>query len=243
MPKTYASGDEVDYSDINAIVQSAGVYATDAGGDDTYSITVTPAPGTYADGDEYTFKPSTGNTGACTLDVNSLGAKSIKKFDSAGAAKVDLLTGDIVAGQPCRVKYDGTDFLLISSQAPRALYACGQTTRSAGSGTGTQNIAHGLGVVPRLIKITAFAISTTNAALTKSVGTATSTSTCTCTYAYQNNNPIGIVQSNVILQTVTSAGSAGWSATISTLDSTTITLNFTAATTPGTLYIQWEAFA
>lgn len=236
------AGEQVQAADLEQIYRAAGPYAESSTGNDSYAATFVPAPDTLEAGMVFRFKADVANTGPCSLNPNSKGAKTIKKWGAGG--KQDLSTGDIQANMIVTVEYDGTDMLMISAQQPRPLYACGQTNRVAGSGTGTQNIAHGLGVIPRLIKITAFAISTTNAALTTSVGTATGTSDETCTYAYSNNNPIAIDQSsNKIIQTVTSGGSAGWSAEISALDETNITLNFTAATTPGTLYIQWEAYA
>lgn len=243
MPKTYAAGDEVSAADINQIVKVTGVYATDAGGDDTYAITVSPVPTTYADGDEYTFKPATANTGACTLNVNSLGAKSIKKFDSVSGSKVELLTADIVANQPCRVKYDGTDFILMSGQ-PRPLYATGITSRAAASGTGTQDIAHGLGVVPRLIRITYSGTTTTNVASVQGTGTATSTSDENCTWTRINDNAeVSGQTAGQIIHTEASGAATGWEATLSALDATNITLNFGTFFAGGTIYIQWEAFA
>src|SRR5690606_15246733 len=51
-------------------------------------------------------------TGAATLNVSGLGAKTIKKI--AGAAKADLAANDIISGQPVHVAYDGTDMVLLS---------------------------------------------------------------------------------------------------------------------------------
>lgn len=93
-------------------------YAADAGGDDTYSVTLDPVPAAYYAGMEVNFKPTTANTGACTLDVNGLGAKSIKKNVSS-----DLSTGDILSGQMVKVLYDGTNFQLVSAIPPAALNA------------------------------------------------------------------------------------------------------------------------
>lgn len=121
--KTYVALEKLLAADLNEIVRTTGLYATDAGGDDTYAITVYPVPDDYEDGDEYTFKPATGNTGACTLNVNTLGAISIKKFK--GSAKVELDDFDIRAGEWVRVKYDGTDFVLFSKS--RLLKADPQT--------------------------------------------------------------------------------------------------------------------
>lgn len=85
-------------------------YGADAGGDDTYAVTLDPVPSSYYAGMEVNFKPTTANTGACTLDVNGLGAKTIKKNVSS-----DLSTGDILAGQIVKVIYDGTNFQLVST--------------------------------------------------------------------------------------------------------------------------------
>jgi len=85
-------------------------YAADAGSTDAYAITLTPAPSAYATGQVFVFKANTANTGACTLNVNSLGATTIKKDVSS-----DLATGDILANQIVTVVYDGTNFQLVSS--------------------------------------------------------------------------------------------------------------------------------
>jgi len=85
-------------------------YAADAGGDDSYEVTLDPVPAAYYAGMEISFKPTTANTGACTLNVNGLGAKTIKK-----SVSTDLDTGDILAGQMVTVKYDGTNFQLVST--------------------------------------------------------------------------------------------------------------------------------
>ena len=83
-------------------------YAEDAGASDAYAITVSGVSA-YNTGDMYAFKANTVNTGAATLNVNSLGAKTIKKNYNA-----DLADGDIKAGQRVHVIYDGTNFQMLS---------------------------------------------------------------------------------------------------------------------------------
>lgn len=110
MPKTYAAGDQLTASDYNAVVKTAGLYAADSVGSDSYAITVSPVPTTYAVGDVYRFKAGTANTGSASLNVNTLGAITIKKNYNQ-----DLVDGDIVAGQICEVVYDSNgNFQLIS---------------------------------------------------------------------------------------------------------------------------------
>jgi hypothetical protein len=85
------------------------IYAADAGSTDAYAITLVPAPTAYITGAFYNFKANTINTGAATLDVNGLGAKTIKKSYNS-----DLESSDILANQLVQVIYDGTNFQMLS---------------------------------------------------------------------------------------------------------------------------------
>lgn len=87
----------------------AATFAADAGASDSYAITLSPVPPAYVTGMSIYFKANTANTGAATLNVNSLGAKTIKKSVSS-----DLETGDLAANQIINVVYDGTNFQLAS---------------------------------------------------------------------------------------------------------------------------------
>lgn len=91
------------------IQKGTWLYAADAGASDTYAVTLAPAPAAYATGMMLFVKVNTGNTGAATLDVNALGAKTIKKFGT-----LDLETGDLLAGVIYQFVYDGTNFQLLS---------------------------------------------------------------------------------------------------------------------------------
>jgi len=84
-------------------------FAADSVGTDAYAITITPVITAYSAGQEFTFKAGTANTGACTLNVSGLGAKTIKKNVS-----VDLDTGDILLNQIVTVVYDGTNMQMKS---------------------------------------------------------------------------------------------------------------------------------
>jgi len=90
-------------------------YATDGGSTDAYVITLKGAH-TLSAGLEVTFKANTANTGAATLQVNSLTAKALTKATASGV-NTALATGDIVAGQIIKAVYDGTQFQIISRLA------------------------------------------------------------------------------------------------------------------------------
>lgn len=139
MPKIYAAGDQLTAADYNAVVKTAGLYAASSAGSDTYAITTSPVSGAYAAGDVFRFKADVANTGACTLNVSGLGAVTIKRHDNSGA-KIDLITGDIIAGQFVEVIYDSDGhFLMLNPPATRGL----NTWSSATTGASTQATADG----------------------------------------------------------------------------------------------------
>lgn len=83
-------------------------YALDTASTDDYTISLAGIE-EYKAGLTVKFKAVTANTGACTLNVNSLGAKSITKSYNS-----DLSNSDIVVNQVVVVVYDGTRFQLAS---------------------------------------------------------------------------------------------------------------------------------
>lgn len=91
--------------------QNRAFTAKDASGTDTITITLDLAPDAYTTYQTFTFKPQNNNTGAATLNVNTLGAKDIQKYDSSGSL-VALAADDLVASKPAVVIYDGTRFIL-----------------------------------------------------------------------------------------------------------------------------------
>lgn len=98
------------YATATSLQKQTATFAADAQGSDTYVVTLSPVPAAYTTGMMVTFTANTANTGAATLNVNSLGPITIKKFKN-----VDLATGDIKAGQAVAVVYDGTNFQMVSA--------------------------------------------------------------------------------------------------------------------------------
>lgn len=89
----------------------AGAFTTYTAGGSGNAQTVTMAPTLAAYSTKVTiwFIPVANNTGACTLNVNGLGAKSIKLMDGTDPAAGDLNTNGIAM-----VKYNGTNFILLN---------------------------------------------------------------------------------------------------------------------------------
>ena len=85
----------------------------DAGASDTYACNISPALTVYTTGTVYWFKANTLNTGAATVNFNSLGAKAIKI--TSGGITTDPLDNCIRAGQYVEVVYDGTNMQMMSA--------------------------------------------------------------------------------------------------------------------------------
>ena len=79
-----------------------------ASGTNTYTATLSPAPASYTTGFITTIMFANANTGASTLNLNSLGATTIQLNGSA------LTTGQIVANSTIQLVYDGTYFQIIT---------------------------------------------------------------------------------------------------------------------------------
>jgi hypothetical protein len=82
----------------------------------------------YASNLKIDLKVNATNTGAVTLNINSLGTKTLKKVNSSGTA-IDLASGDLVANAYNLFIYNGTYFILIGSLV--------SSSGSSTSGSGT----------------------------------------------------------------------------------------------------------
>lgn len=97
-------------------------YAPDAEASDAYAIALDPAITAYLEGQTFIFKANTANTGASSLNVNGVGAITLKKSHDQ-----DTETGDIESGSIVEVTYDGTNFQILSVSALPALTEVGFT--------------------------------------------------------------------------------------------------------------------
>lgn len=82
-------------------------YAADTGAANAYAVAPVPALSGYTAGQVVILKPANAVTGASTLNVNALGAKSVKTQDGS-----DLSANAMIAGGVFVLVYDGTNFIL-----------------------------------------------------------------------------------------------------------------------------------
>lgn len=99
---------------------------TSGGTANAHTLTYSVAPTSLVAGDRYTFKAGATNTGATTLNINSLGAIAVQVNGNACAG------GEIVSGYYHEVCFDGTNFQLLNP-AVVAHYSGGQVGTLSGA--------------------------------------------------------------------------------------------------------------
>jgi len=122
-------------SDTDGVNTSAGT--------NTITLAASRTMTAYAQGDLYTFKAGGTNTGATTLNVDSLGAKDVQ-FNGAACTG-----GEIVSGLMYTVVYDGTQFQLLNASSYPAIdiTTLEVTNIKAKDGTASMTIANSTGNV------------------------------------------------------------------------------------------------
>lgn len=97
---------------LTGIQSGEYVYCASAAGTDSYACNLAPAITAYTVGMVVNIKADVANTGACSLALNGLAAKAIKRGHD-----VDPADGEIEVGQIVTVAYDGTTFQIQSQTA------------------------------------------------------------------------------------------------------------------------------
>lgn len=104
----------------SALVADILGYYTDTGGDDAYVITTGLSLTALTAGMKFSLKVTTGNTGACTVAVDSVAATAIKVINQAGSV-IDPYDNAIPAGGTALLHYNGTYLILENPAYPQIL--------------------------------------------------------------------------------------------------------------------------
>ena len=97
------------HANVDADGNSSLDYATATGSSNAYAVTLPLDMTALLEGVPIAFKANHTNTGACTLNVNGLGAVAMVRGGSTA-----LAAGNIRSGQIVTVAYDGTSFQVLS---------------------------------------------------------------------------------------------------------------------------------
>lgn len=100
-------------TDVQNYVEAGGIIEGGTSGGSANAQTITPSPviTAYTNLQRFGFIAGFTNTGSTTLNVNSLGAKTLKKSNGS----TNLSGNEILAGQYYVVRYDGTNLILCES--------------------------------------------------------------------------------------------------------------------------------
>jgi hypothetical protein len=104
-----AGSSATDSANLSQVQSSTGSFLT-AAGTDTITASVSPSLSAYVVGQSFKFIAAATNTGAVTINISALGAKSILKNGST-----PLSAGELVSGSMYQIVYDGTNFQLIGA--------------------------------------------------------------------------------------------------------------------------------
>lgn len=107
-----------DAATLGQVQDSGFAYLSGVAGTNTITANLTPAITAYAAGQTFHFVASGANTGAATINISGIGAKSITKNGTSA-----LATGDILADSAYTLVYDGTQFQLSGSIVSTAGFA------------------------------------------------------------------------------------------------------------------------
>lgn len=111
--------------------RSHSMLSVTAAGTNTYTATLSPVPAAYVSGLHYFVTFTNENTANSTLNLNSLGAKTIKTIGG-----FTLRIGSIKAGHAGILKYDGTDIILLNPVMTKPSFSVNKDgTNQTGIGT------------------------------------------------------------------------------------------------------------
>jgi hypothetical protein len=96
-----------DFTCTKAEAMNVIPYVATTGSANTYTATLSPAPTAYYEGMAVALKINVDNTGASTINLNSLGAKTIKRPNGS-----DVTAASLKANSVYTIRYNGTNFIL-----------------------------------------------------------------------------------------------------------------------------------
>lgn len=180
------------YASAGQVQDSAFTYLTSPSGTNTVTATAALGMSAYVTGQRFFLIASGTNTGATTLNINSIGAKNITKNGTTA-----LSAGDIQSSAVVQMVYDGIQFQLLNPYSA----SVGPTTLTISSLSLTSNVvtinttsAHGI-----LINDSVVVTAVTNTAVNGSFTVASVPTSTSFTYALVSSNIAATVDTGTVL--------------------------------------------
>lgn len=123
------------YTSVTDVQNGSAITLASVSGTDTITATAPFTVAAYAAGQGFRFVAANTNTGAVTINISGLGAKSITKQGTTA-----LNAGDIASGGAYEIVYDGTRFQLIGARQGGAVAALTVNARSSNTIFGTGDL-------------------------------------------------------------------------------------------------------
>ncbi len=98
-----------DSANLSQVQSTVTKLLTSVSGTDTITAVGAPVVAAYAAGQMFYFVATGDNTGAVTLNIDSLGAKAVTRDGSTALVAADIKSGEVIV-----VVYDGTRFQVVS---------------------------------------------------------------------------------------------------------------------------------
>lgn len=212
-------------------------YAVDTGAANAYVVSLPHTPSGYVDGLTVRFRAINTNTGASTINVNSLGTKSIR--NRSGSA---LAAGDITVGVPLEVIYSTSTgfFHLSENSAVSATAAASSATAAASSASAASTSASAASSSATAAASSASAASTSETNAASSASSASTSATTATTQASNASTSATNAASSATTATTkaseasTSATNAATSASAASTSATNASNSASAAATSAT---------
>lgn len=240
-----------DAAQASQVQNSAYTALSSVAGTNTITASTTPTFGSYAIGQAFRFIAVATNTGATTININSIGAIAIEKKTVSGLAACS--GSEIIIGQEYEIFYDGTFFQINATTAltftsissgtnTTAAMVVGSGASLAASGSGTITATTNANLTGGVTSVGNAATVVTNANLTglvTSVGNATSLNLSSITNSLANDITITTANTYYDGPSVAQGSTGTWfvSGTVTCADPTSGGGRFAAKLWDGTTLI------
>ena len=118
-----------DYAQAKQVIDGAHTSLSSVSGTNTITATGPLAFSAYVAGQNFNFIAAGNNTGATTININSIGARAITKSGTTA-----LVSGDIKSGQIIPIVFDGTRFQIIGGGGTSVVTTRGDIIRGSSGG-------------------------------------------------------------------------------------------------------------